>query len=92
MNAGCAVIASGPGGPTEIVESGINGLLVDGGDQKQLTTALNTLIGDRELRRRLSAAGRRRAAHFGIAASARDIASFLDTVTATPKRKRAAHA
>ncbi|MFC9836059.1 glycosyltransferase family 4 protein [Rhodococcus sp. NPDC127530] len=92
MNAGCAVIASGPGGPTEIVESGINGLLVDGGDQEQLTTALNTLIGDRELRRRLSAAGRRRAAHFDIAESARDIASFLDTVTATPKRKRAAHA
>ena len=92
MNAGCAVIASGPGGPTEIVESGINGLLVDGGDQKQLTTALNTLIGDRELRRRLSAAGRGRAARFGIAASARDIASFLDTVTATPKHKRAAHA
>ncbi|WP_043781840.1 glycosyltransferase family 4 protein [Rhodococcus sp. JVH1] len=91
MNAGCAVIASGPGGPTEIVESGINGLLVDGGDQEQLTAALNTLIGDRELRRCLSAAGRRRATHFDIAESARDIASFLDTVSATPERKRAAH-
>ena len=92
MNAGCAVIASGPGGPAEIVEPGINGLLVDSGDQQQLTAALNTLIGDRELRRRLSVAGRQRAAQFDIAESARDVAGFLDTVSATPKRKRAAHA
>ncbi|MET8873479.1 glycosyltransferase family 4 protein, partial [Nocardia sp. NPDC004604] len=81
MHAGCAVIASGPGGPAEIVESGINGLLVDGGDQHQLTTALDTLIGDPALRTRLATAGRIRARDFDIEKSAHTVAEFLDSVT-----------
>lgn len=81
MHAGCAVIASGPGGPAEIVESGVNGLLVDGGDQHELTTALDTLIGDPALRTRLATAGRTRAEDFDIAKSARTVAAFLDSIT-----------
>jgi glycosyltransferase involved in cell wall biosynthesis len=81
MHAGCAVIASGPGGPAEIVESGISGLLVDGGDEHQLTAALDALIGDPELRTRLATAGRARARHFDIRASAHIVADFLDAIT-----------
>ncbi|WP_328400060.1 glycosyltransferase family 4 protein [Nocardia sp. NBC_00403] len=81
MHAGCAVIAAGPGGPAEIVEHGVSGLLVDGGDERQLTDALDTLIADRALRTRLSAAGRSRAEHFDIGASAHTVADFLDTLT-----------
>lgn len=92
MNAGCAVIASRPGGTTEIVEPGVNGLLVDGGDRAQLTAALDELIGDRELRQRLSAAARLRAAHFDIADSARDVTRFLDAVVVRSHRGRVAHA
>ncbi|MEU8901480.1 glycosyltransferase family 4 protein [Nocardia sp. NPDC048505] len=78
MHAGCAVIASGPGGPAEIVTDGVDGLLVTGGDQQQLTAALDTLLPDPALRTRLAAAGRVRAADFAIGATARTVASFLE--------------
>ena len=80
MNAGCAVIASRSGGPSEIVEAGVNGLLVDSGDQAQLTAALDELIADRAQRQRLAAAARTRAAYFDIFDSARAVAGFLATV------------
>jgi glycosyltransferase involved in cell wall biosynthesis len=82
MRAGCAVIASRPGGTTEIIEPGVTGLLVDAGDQHQLTTALDTLIGDPALRERLAAQGRLRAARFDVARSARVVAIFLETLSA----------
>jgi glycosyltransferase involved in cell wall biosynthesis len=91
MNAGCAVIASQPGGPTEIVEPGVNGLLVDAGDRAQLTAALDELIGDPDLRGRLSAAAPARATHFDINDSARHVARFLDALVAISHRGRAAH-
>jgi glycosyltransferase involved in cell wall biosynthesis len=78
MHAGCAVVAAGPGGPAEIIEPGVSGLLVDGGDEGQLTAALDTLIGDPDLRTRLATAGRARAGCFDIAESARLVAAFLD--------------
>lgn len=81
MHAGCAVIASGPGGPAEIVEPGVDGLLVNGGDQRQLTTALDTLIADPALRTRLATAARTRAKDFDIEASARTVAAFLNSIT-----------
>jgi glycosyltransferase involved in cell wall biosynthesis len=77
MAAGCAVIASGPGGPAEIVEPGVSGLLVDGGDRQQLTAALDQLIGDRELRERLAHGGTVRAERFKVSDAARDVAAFL---------------
>lgn len=82
MAAGCAVIASGPGGPAEIVEPGVSGVLVDGGDRRQLTAALDELIGDRELRERLARGGRARAARFAVPDAAREVAAFLDRVVA----------
>ena len=87
MRAGCAVIASRPGGTTEIVESGVSGLLVDAGDRRGLTAALDTLIADPELRRRLSTAARLRARSFGITDSARAVADFLGEVSA-PRARR----
>ncbi|GAA5091668.1 glycosyltransferase family 4 protein [Nocardia iowensis] len=80
MHAGCAVIAAVPGGPAEIVEPGVNGLLVDGGNQDQLTAALDTLIGDAALRTRLAAAARLRAKDFDITETARTVAAFLNDI------------
>jgi glycosyltransferase involved in cell wall biosynthesis len=89
MRAGCAVIASGPGGTTEIVEPGVSGILVDAGDQQQLTAALDRLIGDRGLRERLAHGGRRRAADFDVIHTAREVAGFLEAVTgaSAPSRR-----
>ncbi|SHS63398.1 Probable glycosyl transferase [Mycobacteroides abscessus subsp. abscessus] len=50
LRAGCAVIATQPGGPAETIESGVHGLLVRAGDTGQLTDALDHLIEDRDLR------------------------------------------
>ncbi|MEV6392019.1 glycosyltransferase family 4 protein [Nocardia xishanensis] len=88
MHAGCAVIASGPGGPDEIVHAGVDGLLVPGGDEAALTAALDSLIADPDLRTRLAAAGRGRAADFDVAVTARSVAAFLGRIV---QRRDAAH-
>jgi glycosyltransferase involved in cell wall biosynthesis len=67
--AGKPVIASASAGPSELIESGQNGLLVPIGDADGLARAIATLAGDRALRARLAEAGRARyQAEFGEAA------------------------
>jgi len=46
-----------PTGPADIIQDGRNGLLVRDGDIKGLAAALNRLIDDPELRRRMGATG-----------------------------------
>ncbi|SKG00466.1 glycosyl transferase [Mycobacteroides abscessus subsp. massiliense] len=77
LRAGCAVIATQPGGPAETIESGVHGLLVRAGDTGQLTDALDHLIEHRDLRIRLAQAGRDRARRFDIADSAQTVGTFL---------------
>ncbi|MFD3745206.1 glycosyltransferase family 4 protein [Nocardia sp. NPDC058633] len=80
MAAGCAVIAATPGGPAEIIHTGVDGLLVPGGDVGALTAALDTLLHDPADRARLAVAGRDRARDFDIHTCAGTVADFLDTV------------
>ncbi|OAT66986.1 glycosyl transferase [Mycobacteroides immunogenum] len=82
LRAGCAVIATRPGGPAETIESGVHGLLVDAGNTDQLTAALDLLIEDRDLRIRVAHAGQARARRFDIADSAQTVATFLSEVLA----------
>jgi glycosyltransferase involved in cell wall biosynthesis len=56
--AGSAVIGSRVGGIPEVVHHDVTGLLVPDGDPAALADALGRLIGDPQLRRRLTAAGR----------------------------------
>ncbi|MBU9762714.1 glycosyltransferase family 4 protein [Mycobacterium sp. TNTM28] len=91
LQAGCAVIATRPGGPAEIVEPDVSGLLVDAGDTADLTVALDQLIADAQLRTRLAQAGRLRAQRFDVAESARVVAKFLaDIVTSRGGHTRTA--
>jgi glycosyltransferase involved in cell wall biosynthesis len=62
MAAGLPVVASAVGGVPELVEAGVTGLLVPPGEDAALADALEHLLADAELRRRLGAAGRARAA------------------------------
>jgi glycosyltransferase involved in cell wall biosynthesis len=72
MAAGLPVIASDVGGVGEIVDDGVTGLLVTPGDPDALAAALQRVLDDAELRRRLGAAGRRRAAErFDVGAQRR---------------------
>ena len=56
--AGVPIIASRAGGMPEVVVDGRNGLLIDPGDVAALTAAIDRLLGDADLRRRMGEAGR----------------------------------
>ena len=56
MAHGRAVVATPVGGTPSLVEDGVTGLLVPPGDAKALREAIERLLGDRELRRRLGEA------------------------------------
>ena len=62
MASGRPVVASAVGGLLDLVEDGETGLLVPPGDVERLRAALQHLLEDAALRRKLGAAGRRRAA------------------------------
>jgi glycosyltransferase involved in cell wall biosynthesis len=65
MTAGLPVVATGVGGVPEAVVHGETGLLVPPGDPTALASALDRLLRDAGLRRRMGEAGRQRAlAHF----------------------------
>jgi glycosyltransferase involved in cell wall biosynthesis len=61
MAAGLPVVASAVGGVPELVEDGSTGLLVPPGDPAALAAALDRLLADPDLSKRLGAAGRSRA-------------------------------
>jgi glycosyltransferase involved in cell wall biosynthesis len=65
MAVGVPVIASDEGGPAEIIENGVSGLLVPGRDAEALAGAVRRLVHDRDGTQRMVAAGRTRAAEYG---------------------------
>jgi glycosyltransferase involved in cell wall biosynthesis len=64
MAAGLPVVAAAAGGPAEIIESEVNGLLFTPGSVSALATELQRLAQDEALRDRLGAQARIRAALF----------------------------
>ncbi|MGE5278411.1 MAG: glycosyltransferase family 4 protein [Acidobacteriota bacterium] len=64
MAAGLPVVACRAAAVPEVVADGECGILVPPGDVRALASALDRLLGDGALRRRLGAAGRRRAARY----------------------------
>ena len=61
MAHGRPVVATAVGGLRDLVVDGETGLVVPPRDPRALRAALERLLGDRELRRRLGAEGRKRA-------------------------------
>jgi glycosyltransferase involved in cell wall biosynthesis len=59
MRAGLPVVASDVGGVGEAVEQGVTGFMAPAGATSTFAIALGALIGDRALRERMGAAGRR---------------------------------
>jgi glycosyltransferase involved in cell wall biosynthesis len=63
MAAGAPVVMSRVGGAEDIVDHGVNGLLVPAGDVVELGQALNHLVLNRQLRLRLGEEARKKAEH-----------------------------
>ena len=60
MAAGRPVIASAAGGPLEVVEDKVTGLLVPPGDSRHLAVAILTMARDRKMARQIGMVGRKR--------------------------------
>jgi glycogen synthase len=86
MCAGVPVVASRLPGVASIVSDQRTGLLVRPGDERELAAAIDRLLTDQALRRRLASQGREVARDFTWAAQARRIASIYESVLGDPDR------
>jgi len=86
MAAGVPVIAANAGGPAEILEHDVTGLLCAPGDETALATSILRMR-DPHLRDRLSAAGRREVLRYAPAAVAAELEALYASV-ARPRRGR----
>lgn len=78
MACGRPVVTTRNGGMTDLIEDGVNGILVTPGDSVELAAAVRRLLGDPQLRDRIGRAARRRARQF----SASTVAAQLERVYA----------
>ena len=73
----CAVVATRPGGPQEVITDGEDGLLVPCDDEPAMTEALRRLRTDAALRRRLAEGGRATALRYDAAVIAPQLGGWL---------------
>ena len=90
MAFGVPVIASTIGGPSEFVTNGVDALTAAPRDVPGLATAMATLADDRDLRQRLSIAGRRTAEMFAPDFVANQFDSFIEEMVALDDERTAA--
>ncbi len=80
MAAGAAVVVPDRGGPAEVVEDGVTGVLYPMGDEDGLVAALHRVAGDAGLRARLGAAGRTAAQRYRPEVVAGEVSSVYRAV------------
>lgn len=84
MQHGCPVVNTDlPTGVPSVSVDGMTGLTVSPGDAPGLANAIRTLLGDEALRKRFSAAARRRAMNFDRAVITRQVLDLYREVTGT---------
>lgn len=86
MNAGLVVVATRGGGPSEIIDDGITGILVSANDVTELANQLETLIIDRELVASISTKGKMAAKSYSDAKMAAMYESGLTRIHSTARR------
>ena len=88
MAAGLPVVASAIPGYREVVRDGKEGLLVPPGDAAALAGAVERLLDDRPLAKRLGRAGRTRARRYSWDTVAGEIESVYEAVTAVERSRK----
>jgi glycosyltransferase involved in cell wall biosynthesis len=87
MAAGKAVVAADDGGPAEIVENGITGILVPPSDPAALAGAISSLLIDDARREEMGRAGAKRVRErFDIEDTVRDIEALYAAMTGADRR------
>ena len=77
MATGAPVIATRVGGNPEVVQDGVNGMLIEAGDKQDLERALTSLMSNDSLRDKLGSAAAERAKDFSIDKTVEATASLL---------------
>ncbi len=85
MSAGVSVVAAAPGGPAEVIEDGVTGLLYPAGDVDALAQALRRFVADPALRSRLGGAAEIRSADFAPAVTAGKVLAVYERVASAPR-------
>ncbi len=81
---GMAIVATAVGGVPQVIDDGVNGLIVPPGQPAALTDALARLAGDPDLRRRLGAGAKATSTMFDVAGASRQVeAIYVDLVDST---------
>lgn len=84
MAVGTPVIASNVSGIPELIEDGVNGLLVKPGDPEGLGNAIIRLLDDGDLREKLISESLKRAGHFSIYRMAKDYEALYREIMREP--------
>jgi 2-deoxystreptamine N-acetyl-D-glucosaminyltransferase/2-deoxystreptamine glucosyltransferase len=90
IRAGVPIVASDTGGIPEVVRDGENGLLCPPGDSASFAEAIDALLADGRLRRRMGAAGRARAHAFSWDALAPRVLAVYEEACGVRRRPRQA--
>lgn len=81
MSAGCAVVAYAAAGVEEVIVDGVSGLVVPMGDERELISAIKSLVASPESRSRMGAAAQERVrVGFDLKARAEDVIEIIQGV------------
>lgn len=81
LASGCAVVACGHGGPSEVIEHGTTGLLFEPGNAEDLASAITKLVSSPALLQDVSLAGRAASSNWSGDAAAAKILDFFGSLT-----------
>jgi glycosyltransferase involved in cell wall biosynthesis len=82
MQAALPIVASRTGGIPDVIEDGVNGMLVPPDEPEALAHAINRLLADRNLARRLSEGARERGKDYDWEVLAERVLRVFQDVTA----------
>jgi phosphatidyl-myo-inositol dimannoside synthase len=85
---GKPVVGGRAGGAVDAVDDGVTGILVDGTSEQEIAEAVNRLLSDKDLARRMGEAGRRKAKENSWDAKCETYRHLIETLAQPPKTRK----